>query len=117
MESELTMAQTTVQNSQKPTRKPTREEMVRRGFRLPARLQKVGIHVETGISIEYQELAKVYVLRGKESGGATNELGAYCGYVANDGQPLCWTQKVEAIAVNGVHAVVIAPAFVRVEVF
>lgn len=111
------MAQTTVQNPQTATRKPTREEMPRRGLRLPARLRQVGIHVESGISIEYQELAKVYVLRGRESGGATNELGAYCGYVAHDGQPLSWTQKIDTIAVNGVHAVVIVPAFVRVEVF
>jgi len=91
--------------------------MARRGLWLPAKLQKVGIRVESGVSIEYQELAKRYVLRGKESGGATSELGAYCSFVSSDGQPLGWTQKIDTIAVNMIHAVVIAPALVRVEVF
>lgn len=93
------------------------EETAQRGLWLPAKLQRVGIRVEAGVSIEYQELARRYVLRGKESGGATNELGAYCSFVANDGQALGWTQKIDSIAVNGIHAVVIASALVRVEVF
>ena len=111
------MTETTTQTPPATTPKQNkREEMVRRGLWLPAKLQKVGIRVESGVSIEYQELARRHVLRGKESGGATSELGAYCSFVASDGQPLGWTQKIDTIAVNMVHAVVIAPALVRVEV-
>jgi hypothetical protein len=117
MESELTMTETTTQNSPATTPKRNkRDEMARRGLWLPTKLQKVGIRVEAGVSIEYQELARRYVLRGKESGGATSELGGYCSFVSSDGLPLGWTQKIDTIAVNMVHAVVIAPAFVRVEV-
>jgi hypothetical protein len=117
MESELTMTETTTQNSPATTPKRNkRDEMARRGLWLPTKLQKVGIRVEAGVSIEYQELARRYVLRGKESGGATSELGCYCSFVSSDGQPLGWTQKIDTIAVNMVHAVVIAPALVRVEV-
>src|ERR1700694_5263583 len=117
MESELTMTETTTQNSPATTPKRNkRDEMARGGLWLPAKLQKVGIRVEAGVSIEYQELARRYVLRGKESGGATGELGGYCSFVSSDGQPLGWIQKIDTIAVNMVHAVVIAPALVRVEV-
>jgi hypothetical protein len=116
MESELTMTQTTTQTSSMVPKRNKREELARRGFWLPTKLQRVGIHVEAGVSIEYQELARRYVLRGKESGGATSELGAYCSFVSSDGQPLGWTQKIDTIAVNRDHAIVIAPALVRVEV-
>src|SRR5258708_19736688 len=113
MESELTMETVTKKTS--PTR-TKREETAERGLWLPSKLQRVGIRVEAGISIEYQELARRYVLRGKESGGATNELGAYCSFAANDGQTLGWTQKIDTIAVNGVHAIVIPSSLLRVEV-
>jgi len=93
-----------------------REMMALRGLLLPHKLEKVGIRVEATISIEHQRLAGRYVLRGKECGGATSELGAYCGFVAEDGSALPWTQKIDTIGVNGVHAVVISPALVRVEV-
>src|ERR1700732_1405599 len=117
MESELTMTQKTTQNSPAMTPKRNkREELAHRGFRLPTKLQRVGIHIEAGVSIQYQELDRRYGLRGKESGGATSELGAYCSFVSSDGQPLGWTQKIDTIAVNMAHAVVIAPALVRVEV-
>src|SRR5438445_6842838 len=117
MESELTMTETTAQNPQTTTPKRSkRDEIARRGLWLPTRLQKVGIRVEAGVSIEYQEHARRYVLRGKESGGATNELGAYCSFVGNEGQPLGWTQKVDSLAVNQIHAIIIAASLVRVEV-
>jgi hypothetical protein len=117
MESELTMTAITAQSRQSTTPKRNKqEERALRGLFLPNKLQKVGIRVEAGVSIEYQELARRYVLRGRESGGATTELGAYCSFVASDGQPLGWTQRIDTIAVNMDHAVVIAPALVRVEV-
>jgi hypothetical protein len=90
-----------------------------RGLRLPAiarkGLQAAGIYCQPAVSIEHQHLARRYVLRGVESGGAVAELGAYCGFVDEDGQAMSWLQRVDSIAVNGVHAVVISADFVRLQ--
>ncbi len=91
-----------------------------RGLRLAAsvrrRLQATGVYCQPAVSIEHQQNAKRYVLRGVESGGAVAELGAYCSFVAEDGTPLSWLQPVDSVGVNGLHAVVIAPTFVRLHV-
>ena len=60
-------------------------------------------------------LARKYVLRGVESGGAVAGLGAYASFVDERGNALAWLQRVDSIGVNGVHAVVVAPVLVRVE--
>ena len=90
-----------------------------RGLRLPAialkGLQTAGIYCQPAVSIEHQHLARRYVLRGVESGGAVADLGAYCGFVAEDGQAMSWLQRVDSIAVNGVHGVVVSAGFVRLQ--
>jgi len=90
-----------------------------RGLRLPAitlrSLQTAGIYCQPAVSIEHQHLAGRYVLRGVESGGAVVDLGAYCGFVDEDGQPMSWLQRVDSIGVNGVHGVVISAGFVRLQ--
>src|SRR5579859_4100106 len=92
-----------------------------RGLRLAAsvrrRLQATGVYCQPAISIEHQQTAKQYVLRGVESGGAVAELGAYCGFVSEDGSPLSWLQPVDSVGVNGLHAIVVASNLVRVQVF
>jgi hypothetical protein len=60
-------------------------------------------------------LAKKYVLRGVESGGAVAEVGAYASYVGQQGAALPWLQRVDSIGVNGVHAVVVAPVLIRIQ--
>jgi hypothetical protein len=60
-------------------------------------------------------LAKKYVLRGVESGGAVAEVGAYASYVGEQGDALPWLQRVDSIGVNGVHAVVVAPVLIRIQ--
>lgn len=91
-----------------------------RGLRLAAnirrRLQATGVYCQPAVSIEHQQNAKRYVMRGVESGGAVAELGAYCSFVAEDGSPLSWLQPMDSVGVNGLHAVVIAPTFVRLQV-
>src|SRR5580765_4017503 len=81
-----------------------------RGLRLPAMtlksLKTTGIYCQPSVSIEHQHLAGRYVLRGVESGGAVADLGAYCSFVDENGHPISWLQRVDSIAVNGVHAVV-----------
>jgi hypothetical protein len=90
-----------------------------RGLRLPAitlkGLQTAAIYCQPAVSIEHQHLARRYVLRGVESGGAVADLGAYCGFVEEDGQPMSWLQRVDSIAVNGVHGVVISAGLVRLQ--
>lgn len=93
--------------------------MTLRGLRQPAialkGLQTAGIYCQPAVSIEHQHLAGRYVLRGVESGGAVADLGAYCGFVDEDGQTMSWLQRVDSIAVNGVHGVVISASLVRLQ--
>ena len=57
------------------------------------------------------------MIRGVESGGAVQEIGLYCSFVRTDGRPLTWLQKVQSVGRNGLHAVVIAPELLRVQMF
>jgi hypothetical protein len=89
------------------------------GLALPASvlraLQKRGIYCTPGVTLEHQHLAKRYVLRGVESGGAVSDMGRACAFVSPDGDPLPWLQSVDSIAVNGRHAIFLAESLVRVE--
>ena len=57
------------------------------------------------------------MVRGVEAGGAVAEIGHYVTFADADGQPLRYLHPLDAVGVNGVHAVVVAPTLVRVEVF
>jgi hypothetical protein len=100
-------------------RRPETEVLTRQGLRFPPItlkcLQTVGIYCQPSVSIEHQHLVKKYVLRGVESGGAVAEIGAYASYVDEQGNALPWLQRVDSIGVNGVHAIVIAPVLIRVQ--
>ena len=89
------------------------------GLRLSRQALRVlkdrGIFAHSSVSLEHQHLANRYVVRGLESGGAAGELGRYVTFAQVDGQPIEWLHPVEAIGVNGLHAVVVAPVLVRVE--
>jgi hypothetical protein len=80
-------------------------------------LHKAGIYARSSLSLEHQGLAKRYVVRGIESGGATEELGHYVTFAGEDGEPLCPLQAIDSLRVNGAHAVIIAPALARIELF
>ena len=90
------------------------------GLALPASvlraLQKRGIYCTPGVSLEHQHLAKRYVLRGVESGGAVSDMGRACAFVSPEGHPLPWLQSLDSIAVNGRHAIFLAESLVRVEI-
>jgi hypothetical protein len=92
-----------------------------RGLILPRsalrRLAKAGIYVQASVSLEYQQYAKRYVVRGVESGGAVEALGRYVTFCGDHGEPLPWLHPLDGIGVNGIHALVIAPSLVRVEMF
>lgn len=79
-------------------------------------LQKRGIYCTPRVSLEHQHLARRYVLRGVESGGAVSDLGRACVFVSEDGSPLPWLQPIHSIAVNGRHAILLAERMVRIEI-
>ena len=85
--------------------------------RVLRRLDEVGIFAQPSVSLEHQHLAGRYVVRGIESGGAVKEIGRYVTFCGPDGEPLAYLHPVDAIGVNGVHAVAIAPVLVRIELF
>ncbi len=93
----------------------------RQGLNIPRhalrRLGEVGIYANPGVSLEHQHLARRYVVRGVESGGAVEQLGRYVTFCDGSGGRLSWLHPLDSVGVNGVHALVIAPAFVRVEMF
>jgi hypothetical protein len=96
-----------------------RELLARQGLRFPAiilrHLRDAGIYCQLTVSIEHQHLAKRYVLRGAECGGAVPNLGAYASFTDEQGNALAWLQRVDTVGVNGVHAIVVAPALIRIE--
>ena len=91
----------------------------RYGLSLPQQtlraLEKRGIYCRPSVSIEHQHLARRYVLRGVESGGAVADMGRYCAYLNADGSSAPWLQQIDSISGNGRHAILIAPELVRIE--
>jgi hypothetical protein len=97
------------------------DSLARRGLTLSRRalrrLNEVGIFAQSQVSLEHQHLANRYMVRGIESGGAVKELGRYVTFCGPNGEPLPYLHPIDAIGVNGVHAVVVAPVLVRIELF
>lgn len=86
--------------------------LARRAVRI---LKDGGIYAHALVRVEHQELAKRYVIRGLESGGSVGDVGRYVTFADEDGKPLEYLHPVETIAVNGLHAVVISNAMLRVD--
>jgi hypothetical protein len=97
------------------------DSLARRGLtlsrRVLRRLNGVGIFAQSQVSLEHQHLANRYVVRGIESGGTVKDLGRYVTFCGPAGESLPYLHRIDAIGVNGVHAVVVAPALVRIELF
>lgn len=95
--------------------------IARRGMLLPAetlaQVRKTGIRCRPQLDVVYQQQAKIWKLRGEESGGAVELLGHYVGFAGVDGCPLPWLQRVQNFLPNGMHAVIVSEEFVRVEMF
>ena len=86
--------------------------LARRAVRM---LKDRGIYAHSVVSVEHQQLAQRYVLRGLESGGSAGDVGRYVTFADEDGQPLECLHPVEAIGVNGLHAVLISTEIVRAD--
>jgi hypothetical protein len=79
------------------------------------RLESSGVYCQTWVTVERQVRLDRLVLRGVESGGSIRELGRYISFFSPGGDRLSWLQRLDRIGVNGVHAVVVAPELVSVE--
>jgi len=90
------------------------------GLALPRRavriLKERGIFAHPLLTVEHQQVAQRYVLRGLESGGSVGDVGRYVTFADEQGRPLEYLHPVEAIGVNGLHAVVISQALVRLDI-
>jgi hypothetical protein len=97
------------------------DSLARRGLtlsrRVLRRLNEFGIFAQSQVSLEHQHLARRYVVRGIESGGAVKDLGRYVTFCGLEGEPLPYLHPIDAIGVNEVHAVVVAAILVRIELF
>ncbi len=80
-------------------------------------LERVGILAQSHVSLEHQHLARRYVVRGIESGGSVKEIGRYVTFCGPAGEPLPYLHPIDTVGVNGLHAVVIAPILLRIELF
>ena len=89
------------------------------GLRLPRRaldaLRERGIFAQPSVGLHHQHLAKRYVVRGVESGGAAGDVGRYVSFAQEDGQAVECLHPVESIGVNGPHSVVVAPVLIRLD--
>jgi hypothetical protein len=98
-----------------------RDVLALRGLRLPKaalqRMNATGVHCDPAVSIEWQAQSQRYVIRGAESGGSVQNLGAYCGFVDVDGNPLRCLQEINSLRPNGLHGIVVSPQMVRLQVF
>jgi hypothetical protein len=78
-------------------------------------LRERGIFAQSSVSLQHQQLANRYVVRGVESGGAAGDVGRYVTFAQEDGRPIEYLQLVDAIGVNGLHSVVVATVLVRLD--
>jgi len=86
--------------------------LARRALRM---LKDRGIYAHSQLSVEHQQLAQRWVIRGLESGGCVGDVGRYVTFADEHGNFLEYLYRVEAIGVNGLHAVVISSALVRAD--
>jgi len=86
--------------------------LARRALRI---LKDRGIYAHSQLSVEHQQLAARYVIRGLESGGCLGDVGRYVSFADENGNSLDYLYPVEAIGVNGLHAVVVSTALVRAD--
>lgn len=79
------------------------------------KLLESGIYARTRLTKESDDHMPPLV-RGEESGGATEEIGRYVTFAGEIGEAIGFTQRVESRGGNGLHAIVAAPILLRIDV-
>jgi len=85
--------------------------------RVLRRLNEVGISAQSQVSLEHQHLANAMWCEESNQEGAVKDLGRYVTFCGPEGEALPYLHPIDAIGVNGVHAVAVAPVLVRIEIF
>src|SRR6516164_6550212 len=109
-------AERRVDKTQSVSRQPTLAVGPERR-RMERKLQDAGVFCQPEVSIQYQTIAKRWVLRGVESGGSNRDIGRYVTFCDEHGEPIPWLQPIDSVATNGRHSVVISTSFISVDVF
>ena len=92
-----------------------------RGFAIQIRpseweeLRTAGIVARARIKVDFSSTHRRFVLCAEESGGATANLGHYCGFLPLAGDPTFFVRPVTLAMPNTVHADVSAASLVSVE--
>lgn len=98
-----------------------RQVLALRGLRLPTSalrsLRACGIVCDPSISMYWQRVPDLYLLRARECGGAVSDVGVYCGLVGENAEPLQAAERLRGVGRNGFHAVVLAERLIRIQVF
>ena len=81
------------------------------------RLRSVGIYCRAELSLEYQAQSNRYIVHGTESGGAIRETGRYVTFCGLEGEPLPQLHPIDSVLPNGLHAIVVVPTLIKVEMF
>src|SRR5258708_10767609 len=79
-------------------------------------LRDRGIYAHSLVSVEHQQLARRYVIRGLESGGSAGDAGRYVTFAAEAGRRFGNCHPSRATGGNGLHAIVILPAILRPDI-
>ena len=105
-----------VQSGLRPGKLP-----VVRGFAIQIRpseweeLRTAGIVARARIKVDFSSTHRRFVLCAEESGGATANLGHYCGFLPLAGDPTFFVRPVTLAMPNTVHADVSAASLVSLE--
>ena len=92
-----------------------------RGFALQinhsewAELRTAGIVARVRMKVEFSSTHRRFVLCAEESGGATANIGHYCGFLPLAGDPTFFARPVTLAMPNTVHADVSAASLVSIE--
>ncbi len=78
-------------------------------------LRAAGIVARARMKIDFSTTHRRFVLCAEESGGATDKIGHYCGYLPLAGDPTFFVRPVTLAMPNTVHADVSAASLVSVE--
>jgi hypothetical protein len=78
-------------------------------------LRAAGIVARARMKIDFSSTHRRFVLCAEESGGATDKIGHYCGFLPLSGDPTFFVRPVTLAMPNTVHADVSAASLVSVE--
>jgi hypothetical protein len=74
-----------------------------------------GIRALPRLKVQFSKTHGQYVLCADEAGGATSEIGHYCGFLPLDGDPTFFVRPVTEVMPNTIHAEIAAASLISFE--